>query len=154
MTPSIPVISSSKCPVWSEILCFVIFVLSVMICSFSYCKSLSCDVACCIPLISLSLFSLWFCLESHSARMRSELDLYIIETLYWCILRRICFSLCDSIATSFFKYCHQWLVICDYTYLSCKVVMMEFLRLCSIPNASLPMLLYPFLCLIDSYLQM
>ena len=46
--------------------------------------------------ISLSLFSLWFCLDIQSAINRSGPGLYMILTLYWCILNRIHWSLCDK----------------------------------------------------------
>ena len=57
----------------------------------------------CMPLISLSLFSLWFCLGSQSAMNKSGLGLYMILTLYWCILNRIHRSLCNSVTTSFWN---------------------------------------------------
>ena len=55
----------------------------------------------CIPGISASLFSLWFCLDSQSAINRPGPDLCMILALYWCILSRIHCILCDSIAMSF-----------------------------------------------------
>ena len=51
--------------------------------------------------ISASLFSLWLHLESQYAMKRSGPGFYNILTLNWCILRRICCILCDSVATSF-----------------------------------------------------
>ena len=118
-----------------------------MICSWRCCKYSSCEVVCCssclvmqsgilvvvcmalifrcIPGISASLFSLWFCLDSQSAMTRSGPGLYMMLTLYRCILSRIHCSLCGSVATSFFKYCDYQLVICNYTHLSHKAVMME-----------------------------
>ena len=51
--------------------------------------------------ISTSLFSILLCLESISAVKRSGPGLYNILTQKWCILRRICCILCDSVATSF-----------------------------------------------------
>ena len=54
----------------------------------------------CMPGISASLFFLWFCLESQPAMNKYGSGLYMILTLFWCILSRIHFNLCDSIATS------------------------------------------------------
>ena len=125
LTPRITVISSQNmlyglrfCAMWS-----LFSGHPLKICSFSCCKWLSSDAAhcssciimhsgmfivvcmvlmcTCIPGISLSLFSLWFCLETQSAMKRSGPGLYIILTLYWLILRRIHYSLCDSVTTSF-----------------------------------------------------
>ena len=48
-------------------------------------------------------FFLWFWLESQSAINRSSSGLYMILTLYWCILRRIHCIICDSIMASFLK---------------------------------------------------
>ena len=47
----------------------------------------------CIPGISASFFPLWFCLEFQSAMNRSGEGLYMILTLYWCILSGIHCSL-------------------------------------------------------------
>ena len=55
----------------------------------------------CIQPISSALSSLWFCLDSQSAMKRSEPSLYIILTLYWCILRSNCCSFCNNVVTSF-----------------------------------------------------
>ena len=55
----------------------------------------------CIQVISTSLFSLHVCLEIQSATKRSGPGLYIILTLYWCILKRIHCTLHDSVVTSF-----------------------------------------------------
>ena len=63
-----------------------------------------------MPCISSSLFSLWFCLDSQSDINKSSPGLYIILTLCWCILNRICWSLCDNVATSFWIW---QLVACD-----------------------------------------
>ena len=49
-----------------------------------------------MPVISSSLFLPWLCLDSQSAMNRSGPGLYIILTLYWCIL-------CDNVPTSFLK---------------------------------------------------
>ena len=57
----------------------------------------------CMPGISASLFSVWFCLESQSAMNRSGPGLYLILTLYWCILSSLHCILCDNGATSFLK---------------------------------------------------
>ena len=65
----------------------------VIVCMASICN--------CMPGISASLFSLWFCLESQSVMNRSGQGLYMILTLYWCILGRIHSILHDSILTSF-----------------------------------------------------
>ena len=51
----------------------------------------------CMPGISASLFSVWFCLESQSVMSRSSPGLYMILTLYWCILRRIHCILCNNV---------------------------------------------------------
>ena len=53
------------------------------------------------PVISLSLFSLWFCLDNQSAMNRPHQGLSMISTLYWCILHKIYWNLCDNVATSF-----------------------------------------------------
>ena len=50
----------------------------------------------CMPGISASLFSVWLCLERQSGMNRSGLDLYMILTLYWCILSRINCILCGN----------------------------------------------------------
>ena len=55
----------------------------------------------CMPLISLYLFSSWFWLDSQSAMNKSGPRLFMILTLYWCILNRIHWSLCDNVARSF-----------------------------------------------------
>ena len=57
----------------------------------------------CMSGTSMSLSSLLFCLESLSVMNRSSLGLYMILTLYWCILSRIHCILCDNVATSFLK---------------------------------------------------
>ena len=137
MTPSITAISSGSiqhglrfCAMWS-----LFFSHPLVICSFICYKWLSCVVSCCslhismhcwmfvvvsmvlmltyIPATSLSLFSLWFCLDSQSAMMRSGPSLYVILTLYWWILRRILCGLCDNVATSFLNIVTSglWLVI-------------------------------------------
>ena len=56
-----------------------------------------------IPGISVSLLSVWFCLESQSAMNKSGPGLYMALTLYWCILSRIDCSFYGSVATSFFN---------------------------------------------------
>ena len=55
----------------------------------------------CMTGIFPSLFFLWFCLESQSAMNRSSPGLYMILTLYWCILSRIHCSIYHSVAMSF-----------------------------------------------------
>ena len=57
----------------------------------------------CMPGISASSFSEWFCLESQSVMNRSGPGLYMILNLDWCILSRIHCILCDNVATSFLK---------------------------------------------------
>ena len=75
--------------------------------------------------ISVFFFSFLICLESQSTTNKSGPGLYTILTMYWCILRRIHCSLSDNVVISFFEYCYEWFVICDYTHLSHKVVMKE-----------------------------
>ena len=127
MIPSITAISSPNvqyvqifCNIWSLSSC-----QHLMMYPFSCCRSSSCDVACCnwcivmhsgvfvvvcmtsifncMPGISASLFSAWSCLESQSVMNRSGPDLYMILTLYLCILTRIHCILCDNVATSLLK---------------------------------------------------
>ena len=57
----------------------------------------------CMLHISSSLFSLWFCLKIQFAVKRSGPGLYMIVTVYCCILGRIQCILWDSVATSFLK---------------------------------------------------
>ena len=83
----------------------------------------------CMPVISSSLFSQWFCLDNQSAMKRSGPGLYMILTLYWCIPSRICCSLCVNVTTSFFfENGSEWFVMHDNTYLSHKAIMMEFFK--------------------------
>ena len=124
----------------------------------------SCDVACCnccivmqsgmfvviclvsifncMPGISASLFSVWFCLESQSVMNRSGPGLYMILTLYWCILSRIHCILWGNVAVSFLKIATSglWSVIILTSV--AKQQWWNFLTPCSIPSASLSMLLY------------
>ena len=106
----------SKCPVWSEILCYVIFVLWLL--QAVYCHTFWIVCSCLYGVtayLHTSYFfifvSLWFCLKSQSAMKRSGPGLYIILILYWCILRRIPCSLCYSVVISFFVILP--LVACD-----------------------------------------
>ena len=78
-----------------------------------------------MPGISASLFSSWFSQDSQSAMNKSGPGLYTILTLYWCILRRICCSLCDNVATSFLNIATSGFVFCNYTHLSHEAVMVE-----------------------------
>ena len=55
----------------------------------------------CMSSISAYLFSLCFYLESQFAMNISGPGLYMILTLYVCILSRIHCNLCDGVATSF-----------------------------------------------------
>ena len=55
----------------------------------------------CMCLISSSLFSLWFCLDSKSAMNKSGPGLYMILTMLWCILNQIHWGFCDNVPTSF-----------------------------------------------------
>ena len=55
------------------------------------------------PGIFSSLMVSWFCLDSQSAMKSCGPGLYIIVTLYWCIINSILWSLCDRLATSFLK---------------------------------------------------
>ena len=117
----------SKCPwcpqvlwIWSLFSGQPLIILSLSCCRWSSCEVACCN--CCITMqsgmfvvvymastfncmsgISSSIFSLWFCLESHLAMNRSGPGLFMILTLYLCILRRIHCILWDSIATSFLK---------------------------------------------------
>ena len=79
----------------------------------------------CIPGLSLSLFSLWFCLESQSAMKRSGPGLYIILPLYWCILRRIH---CSHV------YTHTWHVIYSYVHKTLLVILLLLLLASQIYN--------------------
>ena len=57
----------------------------------------------CMPGILVSLFSFWFCMESHSAMNKFGQGLYMILTQYYCTLSRIHCILCVSVATYFLK---------------------------------------------------
>ena len=58
----------------------------------------------CMPGIPVSLFSLWFCLDSQDAMNRSGPGFfYKILTLYWCFLNRMVCSLFDSAAMYFLQ---------------------------------------------------
>ena len=94
-----------------------------IIISFSCCRWLSSDDACCIsaidthsgisvtvciastctsmPFIGLSFPSVWLCLDSQSAMKISGPGLYMIWTLYWWIFNSIHYIHCDNVATSF-----------------------------------------------------
>ena len=78
--------------------------------------------------IAASLFSLWFCLDSQFAIKISSPSLYSILTMYWCILRRMCWICCDRVATSFFKYCYQGFMFGYYIYLPSKTIMVKVLK--------------------------
>ena len=95
----------------------------------------------CMPGISVPLLSVWLYQESQSVMNRSSSGLYIILTLYWCILSKIHCILCDNVATSFLKIATSglWSVIIPTSH---KAVVMKFVKPMCIPSASLSMLLY------------
>ena len=93
-----------------------------------------------MPGISASLFSVLYCMESQSVMNRSSVDLYMILTLYWCILSRMHCILCDNDATSFLKIATSglWCV----TIFSQSSSDGLSLVLCSITSASISVMLY------------
>ena len=151
-TPSITAMSSlnvqyvlMSCSSW-----FLLWGYPCMTYSMRYWRSWSIDVASCsscifihsgvlvvdciwlilvhMPVISSSLFLLWFCLETASLPW-----IGLVQAHIW-------FSLCiDVFLTEFvgasvimcyilFEYDNEWFVICNYTYLSHKAIMMEFCK--------------------------
>ena len=53
-----------------------------------------------MPHISLSLFTMWFCLDNQSAMYKLGPGFYCTHTLYCCILIIMHYSLCDSVVIS------------------------------------------------------
>ena len=124
MMPSITSMSSlnDQYALMSWCTCSLLSGQPAMINPISCCKCSSCVVACCIcwthmysgtfidacfastlmsmSCIAASLFSLWFRLDSQSAIKIFSPGLYSILTLYWCILRRMCWIHCNKVATS------------------------------------------------------
>ena len=98
----------------------------------------------CLPGIYMSLFSFWFCLDSQSAMNISGPGLYMILTLYWCILSRIHCSLCDSVAMCFLNIVTSSLWSLLNSPLSQSSNDGTFLSPYIMPSASLSMLLYLF----------
>ena len=55
----------------------------------------------CMPLIFFVFIFMWFCLDSSLPWITLVQVCIWFQTLYWCILNRIHWSLCDNVATSF-----------------------------------------------------
>ena len=97
-----------------------------------------------IPCIASSLFFQWLWWDSQFAIKISGPHLYKIWTLYWWIFRSIHWIHCDRVAASLLKWSlvvyDQWLHLHPLQNNSDGI----FLSLCSMPSASLSILL--FLC--------
>ena len=94
------------------------------------------------PLNALPFFSWWVCWDNQSAITVSGSGLYIILILYWWILMMMWWILWDSIATSFLNMATKglWSVIMVISL--AKQWWWNISRPCSMPSASLSMLLY------------